>query len=222
MAFFVAVYNGLIEPSSPMVSTSWYPPLPTVPLSSTQESNISATISSMPTATSVTYHTMEPVTSTEVQESSYTQNPYLTCESQLLEYGTNFGNILSIFLDIFYQFSGKRETMNEMQTLAKNAPLPSFYEVQWSSVGVRVCDPLLTYKPVACTKEMNEPEGGVLKFENPSSSRANIALLSPTLPSTIDQDLLLESHEGPMIPTSRGLLFQDDQPNELTTDIWHM
>ena len=108
--------------------------------------------------------------------------------------------------------------MNEMQTLSKTAPLPSFLEVQWS----RVCDPLLTYKPVACTKEMNEQEGGVLKFENPSTSRANMALLSPTLPSTIDQDLLLESHEGPMIPTSRGLLFQDDQPNELTTDIWHI
>ena len=84
-----------------MVSTSWYPPLPTVPLSSTQESNISATISSMPTATSVTYHTMEPVTSTEVQESPYTQNPYLTCESQLLEYG----NIFEIFCQYFLTFS---------------------------------------------------------------------------------------------------------------------
>lgn len=123
--------------------------------------------------------------------------------------------------------------MNEMQmqTLAKNAPLPSFFEVQWSSV--RVCDPLLTYKSVPTSKEMMTNEHDLLKFEHHpissgttssgASARPSMALLSPTLP-TIDQDLLLDgTHEGPMIPTpSRGLLFQDDQPSELTTDIWHM
>ena len=218
-----------------MVSAAWYPPLPTVPLSSTQDSNISATISSMPTATSVTYHTMEPVTSTEVQESPYSQHSYLSCESQLLEYGKCF--LKKIIRQIarcqpFSIFAGKREPMNEMQmqTLAKNAPLPSFFEVQWSSV--RVCDPLLTYKPVPTSKEMMTNEHDLLKFEHPnpngttSSSAGTSARpsyrLSPTLP-TIDQDLLLDgTHEGTMIPTSRNLLFQDDQSSELTTDIWHM
>ena len=110
----------------------------------------------------------------------------------------------------------KRET--EIQTLAKNTPLPSFLEVQWSSV--RVCDPLLTYKPA---KEMIANED-MLKFETPStSSTRNMALLSPTLPS-MDQDLLLEGHEATHPTSARGLLFNDDPSvqGELTSDLWPM
>ena len=109
-----------------------------------------------------------------------------------------------------------------------NMPLPSFFEVQWSSV--RVCDPLLTYKQPTSPKDHFNDD--LLKIDAPTK---NLALLSPTPPSSLDAssmtssihpDLLLEG-QG-CIPQSSGTrnnIFSEDTvhtTNEISSEMWQM
>lgn len=95
-------------------------------------------------------------------------------------------------------------------------PLPSFLEVQWSSL--RVGDPLLNCKQQNSPKDQFNDD--LLKAETPPKT---LALLSPT---TLDQpplqaDLLMEpSHAA----SSSRILFADEPgaSHEISNDLWPM
>ena len=107
-----------------------------------------------------------------------------------------------------------------------NMPLPSFFEVQWSSV--RVCDPLLTYKQPTSPKDQFSDDFP-LKIDAPTK---NLALLSPTPPSSLDassihHDLLLEAGQTciPQSSGTRNILFSEDAvhtTNEISSEMWQM
>ena len=85
-----------------------------------------------------------------------------------------------------------------------NTPLPSFFEVQWSSV--RVCDPLLAFKQPTSPKDSDD----LLK---PDFQPKSIALLSSPSPSSLESniqtDLLMENNAA-------------YQPEEISTELWPM
>ena len=120
--------------------------------------------------------------------------------------------------------SGREDQEDLHTTSSSHLPLPSFLEVQWSSV--RVCDPLLTYKQPTSPKDQFSEE--LLKVDTSTPSK-NLALLSPTPPSldtSIHADLLMENHgcEVQSTSSSRGNLFTEDavQAGEISAELWQM
>jgi hypothetical protein len=133
-------------------------------------------------------------------------------------------NHKSIFLLGNAPFEDSRGTHSNGEDYEESTtlPLPSFFEVQWSSL--RVCDPLLTYRQPS----PKEPEDKTT-CESVYPPMKNLALLSPPMLEVgLHPDLLLEN--GCEVSSSRvppTNLFADSEVthspgNEVCSELWQM
>ena len=106
-------------------------------------------------------------------------------------------------------------TREDINTNDNSTPLPSFFEVQWSSF--RVCDPLLTYRQSASPPPPTSKSG-----ESPNTK--NLGLLSPETPAfdaTLHPDLILDnSTYEPSNIDSRAPIFNDE--SEVAHELWQV